>query len=350
MNRDGKYFNGITPVSRSVTCIVSTHVLMIYDCHTEELIATWNQSDIFHDENHNTAFVLGYKNDRSKIELFNLDVAKKIGIEEHSKKTVKKDLKAIYKWLGIVIVGALVFWFSIPVVSKLVAKRIPFEYEVKAASYMKINEYFKACSLTSEQEKALKLFSDFLYPKTELEKSMPIHFQVTNSPMINAYTFPGGKIILMKGLIKEVKSPEELLGIMGHEIGHVIARDSAGFIVRGSLLGAFFGYFTGDFSSSFAISPQIFLSTAALTFDRDMERAADAYSASRLNLMDVTTSGLRSFFSRRNYEDTEIAIEALMTHPENQSRIALIKETYPKTPLPESIVSSYVTIKTICDK
>lgn len=348
MNIDGKYFNGQTPVSKSVSLVVTNEEMIIHDASTEEIIATWKRPDIFHDENHNTAVVLGHKPDRSKVEVFNPEKIKELDLEVHSSKTIKKDLKGIYKWVAVLFVSGFLIWISIPVLSGVIARKIPFEYEVKAASHMKINEYFKPCPMTPDQQVALDLFVDHLYPKTEAERKIPIVVTVNSTPLVNAYTFPGGRIVLFKGLIDEAKTPDELLGIIAHEIGHVEARDSAGFLVRGAMLGTFFGFLTGDFSSTFAVSPQILLSTAALTFDRDQERAADAYAVKKLKSVNVSTSGLRSFFSRRSYDQDYTAPDVFMTHPNAKERISLIEETYPKEEIPNMEVL-WPVIKSICN-
>ena len=348
MIANGKYYDGITPLSIKVTCILTSEGLKIINSDKETLVAEWKTADIFHDETHNAAFVIGHRLDRSKIELFDLSIARQLGLEEKSKLIITSNHRAVMKWVSLVIAAGILFWFSIPKVSKYAASLIPYEYEVKAATHLKINEYFKSCKMNPEQTKALSSFTNFLYPKNENEKAMPIEVMVSDNPTINAYTLPGGKIILLTGLINEMKSPEELLGIMAHEIGHVVARDSAGFFVRGSLFATFFGFFTGDFSGTFAISPQILLSTAALTFDREMEKAADAFAANRLNKVNVSTSGLRSFFSRMG-NDSVNAPDILLTHPDYRARISFIKETYPKENLPKEILAAWPVIKTICN-
>lgn len=348
MKIDGKYFNGINPISINVSCNITADGLSIVKSDTEELVALWNMKDIFHDENQNTAFVIGHRLDRSKIEIFNLEIASKLGLTNQTKNIVSKDLKSILKWIGLIVIIGLVYWFSIPVLSKIVASKIPFEYEVRAAEKMKFNDFFKPCHMDAKQTKALSTFANFLYPKNKAEKNMPVNFFVSKNSMINAFTLPGGKIVLFSGLLKETKSPEELLGVMGHELGHVVARDSAGLLVRGSLLGTFFGFLTGDFSTTFAVSPQILLSTAALTFDRDMERDADLYAVSRLNLLNVSTSGIRAFFSRRIQDDFNPP-EILMTHPDYKARFTMIKATYPKKPLPKEIEDAWMVIKSVCD-
>lgn len=52
-------------------------------------------------------------------------------------------------------------------------------------------------------------------------------FVVFDAPEANAFALPGGKVGVYTGLIALVESDDELAIVMGHEIGHVIARHGA---------------------------------------------------------------------------------------------------------------------------
>ncbi len=52
-------------------------------------------------------------------------------------------------------------------------------------------------------------------------------FVVFDSPELNAFALPGGKVGVYTGLLKLAESDAELATVMGHEIGHVIARHGA---------------------------------------------------------------------------------------------------------------------------
>ncbi len=52
------------------------------------------------------------------------------------------------------------------------------------------------------------------------------HFAVVNSHQINAFALPGGFIFVNRGLIEATDRADELAGVLGHEIGHVIQRHS----------------------------------------------------------------------------------------------------------------------------
>jgi beta-barrel assembly-enhancing protease len=49
-------------------------------------------------------------------------------------------------------------------------------------------------------------------------------FKVVNSSEINAFAIPGGHLYVNLGLLKEAGSEAELVGVLGHEIGHVVHR------------------------------------------------------------------------------------------------------------------------------
>jgi beta-barrel assembly-enhancing protease len=53
---------------------------------------------------------------------------------------------------------------------------------------------------------------------------------------INAFALPGGQIFFTYGLFKKLKTEDEVAGVMGHEIGHVIARHSAQQMAKSQLI------------------------------------------------------------------------------------------------------------------
>jgi len=52
------------------------------------------------------------------------------------------------------------------------------------------------------------------------------HFYIVNSHQVNAFSLPGGFIYINRGLIESTDRLDELAGVLGHEIGHVIQRHS----------------------------------------------------------------------------------------------------------------------------
>ena len=110
-----------------------------------------------------------------------------------------------------------------------------------------------------EIEKDLDLLSDDLVTSymSELGQAIVVEsqrssltytFKVVDSEEINAFALPGGFIYVNRGLIEAADDEAELAGVIGHEIGHVVARHGAEQVQRAayanlglSVLGSIFG-------------------------------------------------------------------------------------------------------------
>ncbi len=58
------------------------------------------------------------------------------------------------------------------------------------------------------------------------------HFKIVNSPSVNAFSLPGGYVYVNRGLLEFVESESELAGVLGHEVGHVVAYHSMNDVAR----------------------------------------------------------------------------------------------------------------------
>lgn len=63
-------------------------------------------------------------------------------------------------------------------------------------------------------------------------------FVVFESDELNAFALPGGKVGVYTGLIKLATSDDELASVMGHEIGHVVARHGGKRMTEATVVGA----------------------------------------------------------------------------------------------------------------
>jgi beta-barrel assembly-enhancing protease len=61
-------------------------------------------------------------------------------------------------------------------------------------------------------------------------------FHVLDDPeTINAFALPGGQVFITEGLLRRLKTEGQLAGVLGHEIGHVVARHGAEHIAKQQL-------------------------------------------------------------------------------------------------------------------
>jgi predicted Zn-dependent protease len=54
--------------------------------------------------------------------------------------------------------------------------------------------------------------------------NLPWQFTVLNSSVVNAFSLPGGKVFITRGLMERMTNEAQLAGVLGHEIGHVTAQ------------------------------------------------------------------------------------------------------------------------------
>jgi predicted Zn-dependent protease len=52
------------------------------------------------------------------------------------------------------------------------------------------------------------------------------HFYIVDSKEVNAFAVPGGFVYVNRGLIERAQKMDQLAGVLGHEIGHVVRRHS----------------------------------------------------------------------------------------------------------------------------
>ena len=55
-------------------------------------------------------------------------------------------------------------------------------------------------------------------------KEIEYHFQALEDDEINAFSLPGGYVMVFSGLIAKVANDDELAGVLAHEVGHIVAR------------------------------------------------------------------------------------------------------------------------------
>lgn len=63
--------------------------------------------------------------------------------------------------------------------------------------------------------------------KSSERPQLPWRFTVVDQPVVNAFAVPGGFIYITRGILAYLDSEAQLVGVVGHEIGHVTARHSA---------------------------------------------------------------------------------------------------------------------------
>jgi predicted Zn-dependent protease len=177
-------------------------------------------------------------------------------------------------------------------------------------------------------------------------KNIAYQFKVVDSAEINAFALPGGFIYVNRGLIEEADNESELVGVMGHEIGHVVERHSVDQVKRAQLTGLGLGVLdlfvggkgtTGELAN---IAGQMVASGAFMKYSRDAEREADRVGAQNVYDAGWDPRGMMTFFEKlaalgKRHPN---AIESFFsTHPKPDERAHNITELIASFPADETL-------------
>ena len=147
---------------------------------------------------------------------------------------------------------------------------------------------------------------------------------IANIDMVNAVALPGGQVLLFDGLVQEAETPEELAGVLAHEVGHVRERH-----VMTALLRQFgLSILTSGINSNVGSGA---LAATTMRYSRDAEVEADDWARAAMRTGDVSPVGAARFFERQVEEagagDTPEAMEWLSTHPAQAERAKAFRDS-----------------------
>lgn len=157
-------------------------------------------------------------------------------------------------------------------------------------------------------------------------------FGLLNSDAINAFSAPGGRVFITRGLYELPLSDDELAGVLAHEIIHIDQRHAIDIIARGELWGGVTSL-AADNNASFAAFESIVGETENLIldkgFDAGVEYEADEGGRDLSTVTGFEPGGLRAVLIQIDGINEESG-EVFSTHPSTERRLKHL----PDDPLP----------------
>ena len=237
----------------------------------------------------------------------------------------------IFKWAGGAIAAVLLIVFVIvPALADRLAEFVPIESERKLgeASIKQISwilgklddEELRFCGTPKGTAALNKMVARL---SAEFATDYDVTVRVLKHPMENAFAVPGGQVIIFDGLMAKASSPEEIAGVLGHELGHVVNRDPTRLALRSAGTVGILGMLVGDFSGgTFALILTERL--IAASYAQDAETKADEFAYEVMGGAGLPTSPFGNFFERMADvvgDDTGL-LSHLASHPNLSSRAA----------------------------
>lgn len=97
---------------------------------------------------------------------------------------------------------------------------------------------------------------------------------VSRNDLVNAFAAPGGTVVVTTGLLRALRTPDELAAVLAHELGHVRRKHPIHGMMRQLSLQALIGVLAGD-ATALSGGIQIAGQLAGLRYSREFEQEAD---------------------------------------------------------------------------
>jgi predicted Zn-dependent protease len=198
----------------------------------------------------------------------------------------------------------------------------------------------------AEIEATLRAYADPIFAAAGLDVAA-VQVHIINDKRINAFVSNGMQIFIHTGLLMEAKNPNEVIGVLAHETGHIIgghlARQKEELENRtieaiiGILAGVAIGVASGNGGAGVGAAAlgQSIAQRNLLQYSQAQEGAADQAAFSLLEATHQSPKGMVDFFRTLSRQEALSTINQdpyMRTHPLTTSRVDAAEAALQKSP------------------
>jgi Zn-dependent protease with chaperone function len=277
-------------------------------------------------------------------------------LKKQSQQHERKNTAKILMWSGLAVASTLLFLvFGLPILSRTLAPLVPQSVDIKLGEAIdkEVVKMFgngqtvKTCTNEAGVNALNKLIA-----KLETEAGYPTKLKVKmlDMRMVNAFATSGGYVYLMDGLLQKAESPDQLAGVIAHEIGHLYHRHVLQNFIEAGGVGLLLGQIFGDFSGSTAIlyATRQIISSA---HSRGFETESDKYGVQLMHKAKGDPRALATMLEKIDpSKSKDSPLDWLRSHPVTEGRAALIRKEAGDVPLRAPILNGqeWLDLRDIC--
>ncbi len=254
---------------------------------------------------------------------------------------------------AILVVWALYFW-GIPVLADQAAARVPVSWEEQLGRAV-VGEMAPDDKRCADPER-IGVLDQIVSALTEAGPDSPYTFVITvvDDPAVNAFAAAGGQIVIYQGLLEKTESPEELAGVLAHEMQHIVQRHATKALFREMSMSVLFAAAVGDASGLTTVLDAA-QTIGALRYRRRDEAEADREGMKAVQAARIDSSGMIRFLNKleESSGDMPRAAEYISTHPLTRNRIEQLSRMAAQadyTPVPLLPGYQWAEIGKLCDE
>lgn len=258
---------------------------------------------------------------------------------------------AIIGWSIAAIASVIaVILFGLPLAADRLATLMPpaFERRLGAVARAQLKTLFDGQNCNESVGRAAFVKLVIAVRRSAGLSELEIWAEVFSSAIPNAFALPGDIIYLSNGLLAKAENPDEIAGILAHELGHLKNRDSMRNLIYDGGTSFLMGLLFGDITGSGAL---IFASRSLVTasYSREVEQNADTFAIDTMHRLGRSPKPMGELISRVTGKEAEDGLSILSTHPLTEDRLArMSSEDRPPSKPPLLTAAEWVSLKAIC--
>jgi len=204
----------------------------------------------------------------------------------------------------------------------------------------------------AEIEQTIALYAAPIFEAADLSADS-VEIYLVKDNRLNAFVAGGQKLFIHTGLLQAAETPEQVIGVLAHETGHIAGghlariRQKMQGVSAESILSIVLGGIAavagrGDVAAGVIASGQGFAQRSLLNYTRTEEGSADQAAVAYLDTTGISSRGLLEFFQILKKEELTKTSEQnpyVRSHPLTHERITFLEDYVAKSPLADVRVS-----------
>jgi len=217
------------------------------------------------------------------------------------------------------------FLVGIPYAADPMARAMPERYRTQIAdiSWSQVDAFTIQCD---DADEATQILNDVAYrimERSDVPNRDEIWITIADAGFPNAFALPDNSIVVTDELIGMAEQPDELIGVLAHEIAHIEHNHIMKNVIRQIGAGIFFDVVFGGAGAGQAIAIAS-VNLAGLRYSRGDEGDADSRGMDYLDAAGISTGGIARMFDRFEHYEADEGVNniptMLSTHPASRER------------------------------
>jgi len=236
--------------------------------------------------------------------------------------------------LGVILMLIGLYRWGIPGIASAATPYVPTTWEESLGR--KIVEQLAPETQQCRDPNRLRKIDEVVQTLAATHPSSPyrITLSVVDNPGINAFAAPGGQLVILRGLLEQTTSAEQLAGVLAHELQHVYLRHSTRAILEQTAGTLLLTAVSGDLSGGLAWGLQGAQTMGSLHYSRTHEEEADIEGLRMMQAAHLDPAAVIAFYGtlQKSEQDHAGPPDFLSTHPDMGRRLATLLALAGPTP------------------